>query len=154
MAPRPEWLNPALAHQRAGRFAEAERICGAILGASPAEADALHLLGLIAASRDQYELAGTMFARAITFKPNRVEGAVNMAGDSQVQLHGYFGIHGAEHELTLPAKVSISNSRASAIISFLVPYINWGMKDPSTLFLKVKNTVEIEVRATGRLGLP
>jgi hypothetical protein len=71
MAPRPEWLNAALEHQRAGRFAEAERICDAVLGANPAEADALHLLGLIAASRAQSELAGTMFARAITCKPNR-----------------------------------------------------------------------------------
>ena len=71
MAPHPEWLSAALEHQRAGRFADTERICHAVLGANPAEADALHLLGLIAASRDQHELAGTMFARAITCKPNR-----------------------------------------------------------------------------------
>src|ERR1700704_938813 len=73
MAPRPEWLNAAIEHQRGGRFAEAERICNAVLGTNPAEADALHQLGLIAASRDQYELAGTMFARAITYKPNRAD---------------------------------------------------------------------------------
>src|SRR6266404_4750051 len=73
MAPLPEWLSAALEHQRAGRFAETERICHAVLGANPAEADALHLLGLIAASRDQYELAGTMFARAIACKPNRAD---------------------------------------------------------------------------------
>src|SRR5258708_25446962 len=71
MAPHPEWLSAALEHQRAGGFAETERISHAVLGANPAEADALHLLGLIAASRDQHELAGTMFARAITCKPNR-----------------------------------------------------------------------------------
>ena len=73
MAARPEWLTAALEHHRAGRFAEAERICTAILGANPAEADALHLLGLIAASREQYELAGTMFSRAITCKPSRAD---------------------------------------------------------------------------------
>ena len=73
MAPRPEWLTAALEHQRAGRFAETKRICERVLGANPAEADALHLLGLIAASRDQYERAGTMFARAITTKPNRAD---------------------------------------------------------------------------------
>jgi len=73
MAPRPEWLAAALEHQRAGRFAEAGRICERALGANPAEADALHLLGLIAAGRDQYELAGSMFARAITCKPNRAD---------------------------------------------------------------------------------
>ena len=70
MASLPDWLAAALEHQRAGRFAEVERICERVLGANPAEADALHLLGLIAASRDQHERAGTMFARAITYKPN------------------------------------------------------------------------------------
>ena len=73
MAPLPEWLNAAIEHQRGGRFAEAQRICNAVLGTNPADADALHLLGLIAATCDQYELAGTMFARAITHKPNRAD---------------------------------------------------------------------------------
>jgi polyisoprenoid-binding protein YceI len=86
---------------------------------------------------------------AITFKPDRIEGAVNLEGDSQVQLHGSFGIHGAEHELTVPAKVHFSNSQMSAPIDFLVPYVKWGMKNPSTLFLKVKDTVDIEVQASG-----
>jgi len=73
MAPRPEWLTAALEHQSAGRFADAEQICERALRVNPAEADALHLLGLIAASRDQYEQAGAMFARAITCKPNRAD---------------------------------------------------------------------------------
>jgi polyisoprenoid-binding protein YceI len=90
---------------------------------------------------------------AITFKPDRVEGTVNLDGDSQVQLHGLFGIHGAEHELTVPAKVHFSkvhfsNSQMNATMEFLVPYVKWGMKDPGTLFLKVKDTVAIEVQTT------
>jgi polyisoprenoid-binding protein YceI len=85
---------------------------------------------------------------AITFKPDRVEGTVNLDGDSRVQLHGSFGIHGTEHELTVPAKVHFSNSKMNATMEFLVPYVKWGMKDPGTLFLKVKDTVGIEVRTT------
>ena len=84
----------------------------------------------------------------ITFRPDRVDGAVNFDGDSQVQVHGSLGIHGAEHELTVPAKVHVSNSQMNVTLDFSVPYVKWGMKDPSTLFLKVKDTVEIEVRAT------
>jgi polyisoprenoid-binding protein YceI len=84
----------------------------------------------------------------ITFKPDRVEGTVNQDGDSQVQVHGSFGIHGAEHELTVPAKIHSSNSHMDATIDFAVPFVKWGMKDPSTLFLRVKDTVDIEVQAT------
>jgi tetratricopeptide (TPR) repeat protein len=41
------WLSGALAYQRAGRTAEAERICRQILSIDPGHAQTLHLLGLI-----------------------------------------------------------------------------------------------------------
>ena len=46
-APIAQWFNTALVHQRAGRAAEAERICLEILKVSPGHAQALHLLGLV-----------------------------------------------------------------------------------------------------------
>lgn len=45
--PIPGWLGTALAHQRAGRAAEAERVCRLILSIDPAHAPTLHLLGLV-----------------------------------------------------------------------------------------------------------
>jgi polyisoprenoid-binding protein YceI len=89
---------------------------------------------------------------AITFRPDLVEGAVNLDGDSRVQLHGLFGIHGAEHEVTVPAKVHCEKSHMNATIDFAVPFVKWGMKDPSTLFLKVKDSVEIEVQTGGPMN--
>ena len=85
----------------------------------------------------------------IAFRPDRIEGPVNLSGDSQVQIHGIFSIHGGDHELTVPAKIHIANSEVTGTIGFQVPFVKWGMKDPSTLFLKVKDSVEIEVRAAG-----
>jgi tetratricopeptide (TPR) repeat protein len=41
------WLSAALAHQRAGRTADAERLCRHILSVDPGHAQTLHLLGLI-----------------------------------------------------------------------------------------------------------
>jgi len=88
----------------------------------------------------------------ITFRPDHVDGALNLDGDSDVRIHGSFGIHGAEHELTVPAKLHISSSQMSGTIDFVVPYVKWGMKDPSTLFLKVKDSVQIEVGAVGTIA--
>jgi polyisoprenoid-binding protein YceI len=85
------------------------------------------------------------------FRPDRVEGMVNLDGDSEVQIHGIFAIHGGEHELTVPAKVHFSTSQMTGTIDFLVPFVKWGMKDPSTLFLKVKDSVEIQVQAAGNI---
>jgi polyisoprenoid-binding protein YceI len=88
----------------------------------------------------------------ITFLPDRVIGKVNVQGDSDVQLHGTFTIHGASHEVTIPAKTHIEQQKMTATIGFPVPYVKWGMKDPSNFLLKVKDTVEIDIHATGQLA--
>jgi FkbM family methyltransferase len=69
----PEWLSAGLAQQRAGRFAEAERIYKEILKANPDEADALHLTGLIAATHGQIQTAEQNIARAIQCRPDRAD---------------------------------------------------------------------------------
>ncbi len=42
-----QWFGRALAHQRSGRAADAERLCREILSVDPGHAQTLHLLGLI-----------------------------------------------------------------------------------------------------------
>jgi tetratricopeptide (TPR) repeat protein len=46
-APIAGWFGAALAHQRGGRAAHAERVCREILSVDPGHAQTLHLLGLI-----------------------------------------------------------------------------------------------------------
>jgi polyisoprenoid-binding protein YceI len=88
----------------------------------------------------------------IFFKPEHFEGKLAPEGSSQIQVHGTFSIHGADHEMTIPAQVEASPPHLSAKLRFTVPYVKWRMKDPSSFFLRAKDTVEIEVRAVGRLG--
>jgi len=88
----------------------------------------------------------------VWFAPDRVEGKVGLTGTSTVTLHGVFKIHGAAHEITVPAQVTAQGSQLAAIIKFDVPYVAWGMKDPSTFILKVSKSVEIEVQARGRVA--
>ena len=38
--------------------------------------------------------------------------------------------------------------------SFRVPYVKWGMKDPSTFVLKVKDYVDIDIQSAVRTRLP
>jgi polyisoprenoid-binding protein YceI len=90
----------------------------------------------------------------IAFRPDRVEGAVALQGKSSVQVHGIFSIHGTEHEMMVPAEISMSPDHWSANLHFSVPYVSWGMKNPSTLFLRVNGSVEVEVEATGAVIRP
>lgn len=88
----------------------------------------------------------------ITFAPDHIEGAVKLEGDSMIQVHGIFGIHGAEHEITMPAQVHITNGDVNLTTTFSIPFIQWGMKNPSTFVLRVSNAVKIDIQAAGKLS--
>ena len=83
----------------------------------------------------------------IAFRPDRLEGKLAPEGKSQVQLHGLFSIHGAEHEITVPVVVEAAAGQYNVAANFAVPYVKWGMKNPSNLILRVGDTVEISVHA-------
>ena len=87
----------------------------------------------------------------ISFRPDRVDGKVFASGASAVQIHGMFGIHGAEHEITMPVAVKLAADHWEASAHFQVPYVKWGLKNPSILFLRVGDTVNIDFRAAGSL---
>ncbi len=81
----------------------------------------------------------------IAFRPDRVDGKVAPEGKSQVQLHGLFTIHGVAHEILFPATVDAAGGQYTVAGTFEVPYVRWGMKNPSTLLLRVSDKVEITI---------
>jgi polyisoprenoid-binding protein YceI len=85
----------------------------------------------------------------IVFRPDRVDGTVLLPGKSAVRVHGIFTIHGSDHELTVPAEVETTSGRWAATLHFAVPYAKWGMKNPSTLFLRVSESVDINLTVAG-----
>ncbi|MFL6444831.1 MAG: YceI family protein [Candidatus Sulfotelmatobacter sp.] len=85
----------------------------------------------------------------IDFRPDRFDGEVAAQGKSSVMVHGMFSIHGTAREVTVPAQVERDGDHWTANVHFTVPYAKWGMKNPSTLFLKVNDTVEIDLSAAG-----
>lgn len=88
----------------------------------------------------------------IAFRPDRIEGAVASQGKSSVMVHGVFSIHGVDREITVPAQVEINADHWTAAVHFTVPYQKWGMKNPSTLFLRVNDAVEIDLAAVGSVA--
>lgn len=88
----------------------------------------------------------------VSFRPERVEGAVAKTGTSDLRLHGVFMLHGADHELTVPAQAQLNNDQWKATAVFIVPYIEWKLKNPSNFLLKVKPEVEIHLELAGSIG--
>jgi polyisoprenoid-binding protein YceI len=88
----------------------------------------------------------------IVFQPDRVEGVAAPQGVSKVQLHGWFEIHGERHEMLVPLEVHASAAEYEATATFSVPYVKWGMKNPSTFVLRVDDHVELTVHTVARIG--
>ena len=68
----------------------------------------------------------------------------------QLEVHGVLRMHGSKHEMTVPVSVKVQDHLVTATAKFVVPYVAWGMKDPSNLILRVDQTVKVEVAMTGR----
>jgi polyisoprenoid-binding protein YceI len=89
---------------------------------------------------------------AIFYHPTEIKGPFKPGeGTQDLTAEGTFNIHGADHPLELPLKVQISADTATATTRFTVPYVEWGMKNPSRLLLRVSKQVEIEVSAKGTI---
>ena len=89
---------------------------------------------------------------AILFRPDRLQGTLAPTGQSTLQVHGIFSLHGADHELTVPANITLDGRNWTASAHFSVPYVEWGLKNPSVFVLRVNKSVDIDVTAAGTVA--
>jgi polyisoprenoid-binding protein YceI len=96
------------------------------------------------------QLKATDF-KTIVFAPTRFTGTFHQTGDSTLQVHGLFTIIGTPHEIEVPMLVQVNGQQIHAVGSFVVPYVQWGLKDPSTFMIKVKKEVHVDLDLSGTL---
>ncbi len=82
-----------------------------------------------------------------------LEGDLALIGPSDVTLHGEMEILGRRHEIGVPLHVEIDGGRFSAKAEFEIPYVEWGLEDPSTFVLRVAKVVQVTVLAEGSVNL-
>jgi polyisoprenoid-binding protein YceI len=87
--------------------------------------------------------------KMVTFAPARFTGMFNESGDSALQVHGMFTLLGVPHEIDVPLQLQVDGSQFHATGAFAVPYVKWGLKDPSTLMLRVNKEVQIDLLLVG-----
>ncbi len=87
----------------------------------------------------------------VIFLPDNVEGKVVPQGAFTAQVHGHLTLHGSEHELTVPVQAELAGDQWTGRAKFSVPFIDWGLKNPSNFFLKVNHVVDVEVELKGSL---
>jgi polyisoprenoid-binding protein YceI len=87
----------------------------------------------------------------ITFAPRHAIGKLEKDGQFQAKLEGVLTIHGAGHEVVTQVQGRLVGNSLTAACRFSVPYVDWGMEDPSLFFLTVAKQVEIDIATEGRI---
>jgi polyisoprenoid-binding protein YceI len=88
----------------------------------------------------------------IVYDVQRVTGTIRRTGRSDLQLHGILDFHGDRRSLTLPVVAATEGDRVTATGNLVIPYVEWGLKDPSFFLLRVAKEVQLTVKAVGRLS--
>ena len=84
-----------------------------------------------------------------TFAPKSYKGTIAASGDSAIEVSGVFTLHGTAHDLTVPMQLHIDGVKCTASTHFVVPYVQWGLKDPSIMILKVAKQVDVTATFVG-----
>lgn len=105
------------------------------------------------AGRDEKMLAEVLETDrypTIVFRARHVEGALADPGRSELRIGGVMSVHGADHPMTLTAIVESADGLMHGEVRFPIPYVEWGMHDPSVLVARAAKRVDVLVRAEGQ----
>jgi polyisoprenoid-binding protein YceI len=88
----------------------------------------------------------------VSFAPKTYTGTIAPSGDSTIQVSGVFTLLGTPHDLTIPMQIHLDGSKATAKAQFVIPYVQWGLKNPSFMFWKADNDVAIDLNLVGQVS--
>lgn len=90
--------------------------------------------------------------QTITFRPAHVEGKFDRAAQATFTVDGVINLHGQDHPMKMQVTAHPKSSGVALDTHFDIPYVQWGLKDPSTFVLRVNKDVSIDVESIARLS--
>ncbi len=85
----------------------------------------------------------------VSFSPRHYIGLLATTGESAITVDGSFILLGKAHDIRVPLQVHVQGAQYKATGTFEVPYVEWGMKDPSSFVLRVGKEVTISLVLVG-----
>jgi polyisoprenoid-binding protein YceI len=88
----------------------------------------------------------------LVLRPERIEVARREDDALSGTLYGRFEVRGASHPIELAFEGTRQGESARVAVRFDVPWVAWGLPDPSNVVLSVEKTLAVAVSAGGRLA--
>ncbi len=88
----------------------------------------------------------------VVFRLERIDGALPAEGPGELLLVGRLELLGEDHEVVIPATVSRQGDTVAGHGEVSIPYVAWGLEDPSVFVLRVDKEVHVELDVQGTLG--
>lgn len=86
-----------------------------------------------------------------TFTPTTVSGPPAFNDHETFEVSGTFNLHGSDHPVTLTFPIALNGPTLATHTHMVIPYVAWGLKNPSTFILRVNDRLDLNIDATGRL---
>lgn len=85
----------------------------------------------------------------LVFRLERVEGTLPAEGSGELRLVGSLELLGEQHDVVIPATVSREGDTVEGHGEVSIPYVAWGLEDPSVFVLRVAKEVRVELDVRG-----
>jgi len=86
-----------------------------------------------------------------TFTPTKVSGPSTLNDHETFQVSGIFKLHGTDHTVTLTFPITLNGTTLATQTHMVIPYVAWGLKNPSTFILRVSDKLDLDIDGTGHL---
>jgi polyisoprenoid-binding protein YceI len=87
----------------------------------------------------------------ISFAPQQVVSHGNVREEFPVAVRGMMSLHGLNHDLTIGAIVRREGNNVTIHCEFPIPFVKWGLEDPSIMMFKVSKEVDISLTINAHL---
>ncbi len=84
----------------------------------------------------------------ITFRPTHIDGKIDLAAAGSVVVDGILNLHGQDHPMKITVDLHPQGDGVALATHFTVPFVAWGLKDPSTFVFRTDKQVTLDVEAT------
>ncbi len=81
----------------------------------------------------------------ITFRPTHVEGKVDFTVPGSVTVDGIMNLHGQDHPMQINISLRPKDSAVASQAHFTIPFVAWGLKDPSVMLFRTEKVVTLDV---------